>query len=244
MARNKGSIYNFPNTAQGFGDYVTQDLMPQPGGRSPSSKPSVNVPAPKQKPNYQFNKQNFKAPSSSSAAPMSVPAAPSGGTDWGAWEGSNYSLLDSDQNFNDAMNTISDMSKKDPSFQQQLQGMSATDKIQLASSAVASGAAGMEAQTKGQAIAGGISSGVSAGMAAASMASMGAAAATGVGAVVALGVALAGMNSAKQAENRRQDEIKKQEKKAQKAEELRLLSTYHDRRAQAMNNLVGAFRRR
>jgi len=253
MPRNKGSIYNFPNTEQGFGDYVMQDLMPQPGGSTSAAS--------RQMPNYKFNEKNFTPSSKAPASQMSIPQTSFGGTTGNSLDSSQYSLLDKDMTFDSAVNTIKDMAKKDPSFVQQLQGMSAGDKMKLASSAVASGAAGIEAQTKGQAIAGGVSAGLSAGMTAASMigadaaataaaggvatmSTAGAMAATGIGAVVALGVMAAGMNSAKQAKERAEDEKKKQEKQAQKAEELRLLSTYHDRRAKAMDSLIGAFRRR
>lgn len=240
MPRNKGNIQNFPNTSDGFADYITQDLIAPPKNNygffnpnNASRKPSsLTQEIPKTSSDTNLSAQGLTQFSTSS------------GGDWGAMDPSKFSLLDKDQQFSDALNTINSMSKNDPSFSQQLQGMSAKDKIGLASSAVTSAAIGAESQTKGQAVASGISAGVSAGLAASSMASMGALASTGVGAVVALGVMAAGLNAAKQAKAKEEDEKKKQEKRAQKAEELRLLESYHNRRAAAMNSLIGAFRRR
>lgn len=202
----------------------------QPASIKPAAAPTTN---------YQFNSANFDG------------ANP--------YAGSNYSLMPEGASFDESLQKLSTIGNT-----QNLSNMSTADKMAVANQAmgtIASGAATIESQTKGQAVTGALTTGLSAGMTAATMigadaaataaaggvatmSTAGALAATGIGAVVAAGVLAAGLNSAKQAKNRAEDEQKKREKQLQKAEEIRLLSTYQSRRDQAMANLASAFRRR
>mgnify|MGYP000468580046 CR=1 FL=1 len=177
---------------------------------------------------YQFSAGNFSTPE-----PGFDPYAPS-----------NFTMDPSgDLQFEEAMGTLKGMGDK-PSNWGDMSTESKMGVAQQAMGTMASAAATAESKTSSQAVVGGLTTGVSAGLTAASMASVSALAATGVGAVVAAGAIVAGMNSAKQAKNRAADEQKKREKQAQRAEEIRLLGTYQNRRDKAMQNLSAAFRRR
>lgn len=115
--------------------------------------------------------------------------------------------------------------------------LSAKDRLQLGGSALASGLAGAEAATPAQAILGGVSAGLS------TAALMTGAAAGPVGAVVGIGTALLGLASSKKKKKAAEKARRKREAELKRAEELRLLESFHRRRSNAIDRLAGAFRR-
>lgn len=113
------------------------------------------------------------------------------------------------------------------------EGLTSSDKVKLGGSAVTSAMMGANAQTESQAIVSGVSAGLST-----------AAIAGGpVGWAVGAGVALLGIASARKAKKEQERAERKAEAERKRAEELRLLETHNQRRANAINQLAGAFRR-
>lgn len=142
----------------------------------------------------------------------------------------------SSTDYSDLLENLS--SEDDLEFEDSSGDWSNKEKLQLGGAAASSAMIGANAQTNEQAIVAGVSAGLST-----SALLAGSAAAGPAGIVVGLGVAALGMASAKKAKREAEKAERKRQAEQKRAEELRLLESYHTRRANAINQLAGAFRR-